>query len=69
MLSDLACGCDVYLITGYTDMRKGIDGLATIVRGKAVPGSVQLESLLVLRKKPQQDKRTAVGGRRIYVCF
>ena len=34
MLSDLACGCDVYLFTGYTDMRKGIDGLATIVQGK-----------------------------------
>lgn len=34
MLSDLACGCDVYLVTGYTDMRKGIDGLATIVQGK-----------------------------------
>ena len=34
MLSDLACGCEVYLVTGYTDMRKGIDGLATIVQGK-----------------------------------
>ena len=34
MLSDLACGCDVYLVTGYTDMRKGIDGLAAIVQGK-----------------------------------
>ena len=33
MFSDLACGCDVYLVTGYTDMRKGIDGLATIVQG------------------------------------
>ena len=34
MLSDLACDCEVYLVTGYTDMRKGIDGLATIVQGK-----------------------------------
>ena len=34
MLSNLACGCEVYLVTGYTDMRKGIDGLATIVQGK-----------------------------------
>ena len=34
MLSDLACGCEVYLVTGYTDMRKGINGLATIVQGK-----------------------------------
>ena len=37
MLSDLACGCEVYLVTGYTDMRKGIDGLATIVQGKLSP--------------------------------
>ena len=36
MLSDLACGCDVYLVTGYTDMRKGIDGLATIVQGMRI---------------------------------
>ena len=34
MISDLASGCDVYLFTGYTDMRKGIDGLATVVQGK-----------------------------------
>lgn len=24
----------VYIITRYTDMRKGIDGLATIIQGK-----------------------------------
>ena len=34
MLSDLACACEVYLVTGYTDMRKGIDSLAAIVQGK-----------------------------------
>ncbi len=37
MLSDLASGCEVYLVTGYTDMRKGINGLATIVQGKPRP--------------------------------
>ena len=34
MLNDLPIGQQVYLVTGYTDMRKGIDGLATIVQGK-----------------------------------
>ncbi len=34
MLSDIASSCEVYLVTGYTDMIKVIDGLATIVQGK-----------------------------------
>lgn len=34
MLKELAKNVDVYLVTGYTDMRKGIDGLATIVQGQ-----------------------------------
>ena len=41
MFSDLACGCDVYLVTGYTDMRKGIDGLATIVQGMQEESSMK----------------------------
>lgn len=34
MLKELAENVDVYLVTGYTDMRKGIDGLAAIVQGQ-----------------------------------
>ena len=34
MLGDLACGCDVYLVTGYAGIRKEINDLATIVQGK-----------------------------------
>lgn len=36
MLLDLAESTEVYLVTGYTDMRKGIDGLAEIISGKLV---------------------------------
>ena len=32
MLNDLKCGCPVYLACGYTDLRRGIDGLAGIVQ-------------------------------------
>ena len=28
MLNDFKCGCPVYLACGYTDLRRGIDGLA-----------------------------------------
>ena len=34
MLRELADCCEVYLITGYTDMRKGIDGLAAMIQGQ-----------------------------------
>ena len=34
MLNDLAENYQVYLVTGYTDLRRSIDGLATIVQGQ-----------------------------------
>ena len=34
MLTDILSSSVVYIVTGYTDMRKGIDGLAQIVIGK-----------------------------------
>lgn len=33
MLTDILNAATVYVVTGYTDMRKGIDGLAQIVEG------------------------------------
>lgn len=32
MLNDFSCNCPVYIACGYTDLRRGIDGLAGIVQ-------------------------------------
>ena len=32
MLNDFTCSCLVYLACGYTDLRRGIDGLAGLVQ-------------------------------------
>ncbi len=34
MLNDFKCNCPVYLACGYTDLRRGIDGLAGKVQGQ-----------------------------------
>lgn len=34
MLKELASQSEVYIVTGYSDLRKGIDGLAAAVKGK-----------------------------------
>lgn len=34
MLADIAVSTTVYVVTGYTDMRKSIDGLAAVIQGK-----------------------------------
>ena len=34
MLKEIASVTQVYLVTGYTDLRLGIDGLAALIQGK-----------------------------------
>lgn len=46
MLSELCAQGKVYLVTGYTDLRKGIDGLAALVEG-TLRREVYLESLFL----------------------
>lgn len=34
MLGDITVAADIYIVCGYTDMRKSIDGLCAVVRDK-----------------------------------
>ena len=34
MLNDFNCSCPVYIACGYTDLRRGIDGLANLVQSQ-----------------------------------
>ena len=34
MLNDFSCSCPVYIACGYTDLRRGIDGLANLVKSQ-----------------------------------
>ena len=55
MLSDIASGCEVYLVTGYTDMRKGIDSLATIVQGKLLLDSFKRTRDEIFKDLPVEE--------------
>lgn len=41
MLNDFECKCPVYLSCGYTDLRQGIDGLASMVQQQFKQESLQ----------------------------
>ncbi len=46
----------VYIVTGYTDMRKGIDGLAEIVQGKLKLDPYSKAMFLFCGKNPRKLK-------------
>ena len=61
MLKELTLNTTVYLVTGYSDLRKGIEGLAAVVQG-----SLSLDPFNKgLRSPSGSDQRTHMGGKRI----
>ena len=58
MLSDFTGADKVYIACGYTDLRRGIDGLAAMVQK-------QFHLDPVLRSTPGSDQGTVLGRERI----
>ena len=49
-------GKEIYLICGATDMRKGIDGLSSIINLRLVCDAFDSRSVRILQPKPQQSE-------------
>ena len=56
MLNSIIGKKTVYIVTGYTDMRKGIDGLAEIVQGKLSLDPYSKALFLFCGKNPRKMK-------------
>lgn len=56
MLNSIIGKKTVYIVTGYTDMRKGIDGLAAIVQGKLFLDPYSKALFMFCGRNPQKLK-------------
>ena len=56
MLNDFNCSCPVYIACGYTDLRRGIDGLAGIVESQFQMNPFQQMMFLFCGRKRDQIK-------------
>src|SRR5258707_13676253 len=54
-------GLKVHLALGYTDMRKGVDGLAMFGAGRIAAGPVLGPSVRVPRSQSQPDQNRVLG--------
>ena len=65
MLSDFTGAEKVYIACGYTDLRKGIDGLATMVQSPIPARPVYQYAVPVLREAERPDQSAVLGRQRL----
>ena len=58
MLNDAVGFEKIFIATGYTDLRRGIDGLASTIKFQ-----FDLDPILVLRKTHRSNQRARLGRR------
>ena len=65
MLGDISGLEKIYIVCGYTDKRKSIDGLCAIIEDQLKMDPIVQCSLPFLRKKTGQDQSFVPGSGRI----
>ena len=69
MLNDAVCFKNVYIVTGYTDLRFGIDSLAALIKSKLGEGATCSGYFIpVLWQANGSNQRIGLGIRWIF-CF
>ena len=64
MIGDITAADEIYIVCGYTDMRKSIDGLCAIVEDKLTGSRCSYGSLMALScsiKGCQQNREDIAG--------
>ena len=68
MIGDISRAEHIYIVCGYTDMRKAIDGLAAIVQQNFKLDVFSGSLFLFCGKRCDRIKSSAVGRRRICIA-
>lgn len=69
MLNNFCGAKKVYFAYGYTDLRRGIDGLATIVEQQFQLAPLHRHSVSVLWQTNRQNQGTLLGRRRLFTAL
>ena len=67
MLTELLSGATVYVVTGYTDMRKGIDGLAQIVEGR-LKSDIYSKAVYLFCGRSNTKMKALVWDQTLHLC-
>ena len=69
MLGDISAASEIYLVCGYTDMRKSIDGLRAIVEGTLKLDSKNHSLFLFCGRRCDRIKALIWEGLSAHFCY
>ena len=69
MLGDITAATDIYIICGYTDMRKSIDGLCAIIRDQLHFEPEHTTALYLFCGRRNDRIKALLHEKRTVLCF